>query len=219
MTRIAAGLFLISSVIFAACGDGDATCAPGTAVQNGQCVAVGADTGTTQSDTAVGTDATVGTDVTVGPDVAGECTPEEAGVRDFGSACSKNCQCRTELAAYCYAGPFLSGFSFCTRDGGPSGQLNSDEYPTLRYNSACWNFPAAQWTSPMSKTCATMADCAALSDAYTNCGTFGLSWHNSGSPNETLCPNRPGSDDPSGFTIMSGKKICIISTLPPYDRR
>lgn len=224
---------LALAMTLGACGDGDATCAPGTVLQDGQCIAAGVDvSGGTDTSTGGNDTSTGGSDTspggndtstgpndtsTVGPDVSGECTPEEAGQRDFGAACSKSCQCREDVGGYCYNGPFLEGFSFCSRVGGLSGTLNSEQYPTLLFNSACWDFPPAQWKTPMTKTCATLEDCQALSPAYTHCGTQELDWHTG--PASTLCPNRANSADPQGSTTMTAKKVCIIDTLPPFDRR
>ena len=225
-----AGSLLALTLSMVACGDGDATCAPGTALQNGQCVSVGVDVPTGGNDTSNsggsdttinrdtnsgGTDTATGSDTTTAPDVSGECAPEEAGARDFGAACSKNCQCRTDLGGFCYNGPFLEGFSFCSREGGAAGLIDADVYPTLLWNSACWSFPSSQWVRPITKTCSTLEDCKLLSDAYTHCGTQGFSWHTGGNNGGTQCPDRDGFSS----TQMSGKRVCIIDTLPPFNRR
>ncbi len=212
-----------------ACDSGDATCAPGTVLVNGACQQAAPDTSGT--DTASGAaDTSSAPRDTATPDTSSSasdtasvdtappsaCTTDEAGSRDFGAACSKDCQCREDVGGYCYSGPFLEGFSFCSRDGGASG-LSSDTYPTMLYNSACWDFPRAEWNNPMTRSCNTLDDCKQLSDAYTHCGTGGFAWDNGG--RDTQCPNRPTYDDPNGKTTLSGKKVCIIATLPPFDRR
>ncbi|MFO0749444.1 MAG: hypothetical protein U1F43_27815 [Myxococcota bacterium] len=217
-----------------ACGDDNtANCGAGTVLQNGACVPATTSSGDTSSDTGTAQDSTTTTattnptttpdvtqDTTVTPDVSNECTAEEAGKGGVGAPCTKNCQCNQALkgkALTCYSGPYMQGFSFCTREA--DGTLNEgDGVETLKYVSSCFQ-PAgvARFNDIYVKGCTSLADCQAISTAYDECGTAKADFPWSTSDGVTDCPYW-STQGYCGASSMVLKKTCLVSGTPPFDQ-
>jgi len=236
-----AGLALITAPL--ACGDDkSSSCGPGTVLQNGQCVPVteadtvdgtdtmGQDTAQPPQDTATQPpddttgpppDTTQVTDTTVSPN---ECTPEEAGSRDLGDPCTKNCQCDQtpgnaaglETPNFCYSGGFMNGFSFCTRRDAGDLFLGA-VYDSLLLVPTCFAQSLGNEANQRIylRKCESLSDCKQRHTGFTHCGTAGLGYQPAGSPNEFMCINQTVSGC-STQTMASNKKFCIIEDLPPF---
>ncbi len=188
------GLFVTFSTV--GCGDGDGGCPEGTILVANECVLNTGGGGGGGGFTAIG----------------GDCTADDPGDLDVGAACTKSCQCRSDLPGdplICYAGPYHQGFSFCTKQSDNSLSSN-DGYVSMVFPSECDLSPTG--ARIYMKTCESLSDCAALSDLYTHCGTSGLPWA-SPTNRQTECP-RVGKDGGQTITLNN---TCVIATLPPFS--
>lgn len=222
--RLAAlGLLFLAPAWTAACGDDSASiCGAGTVEVNGSCVAVEDtndtsdtntsdtnDTNTTSTATATNT-----TDTTTTDTGTTECTNEELSTVDAGGACTKECQCDSTLGLSCYSGILMEGFSFCSR--GDKGPLSA-AYQTFILVPSCFGIePSAPEASTrvVTRECATLEDCKALSSAYTHCGTGDLAYTGPGASG-TECVRLDSATQVTA--TMSSRKLCIIDSLPPFS--
>jgi len=230
---------MTSVLAFAACGDDDTsgTCGAGTVLQDGQCVpvmstatttsnptdTVGGDTATTttQDSSSTNTNPTVATD-TSQPDVTNECTAEEAGKGFVGSPCTRDCQCSQNAGGKpltCYNGPYMSGFSFCTRVIDNTLSEN-DGVESILWPSGCLTATNGTLTAGTPKIyvkgCTSLDQCKAISAAYTDCGTGDLDYKVSNNATECPCWNTSSGGYMSGCAMIL-KKSCLIRTTPPFN--
>ncbi|MCC6623005.1 MAG: hypothetical protein IT385_17230 [Deltaproteobacteria bacterium] len=174
-------------------------------------------TSTSNTDTATST-GTTAQDTFQPPDTSGECTPDEADKGGVGAPCTKNCQCLQNLKGKpleCYAGPYMQGFSFCTRQV-DNTLSEADGVESIVWISGCLTdtnlTPSTK--KVYVKGCSSLSDCQALTTAYDGCGTADLEY-NVGSGTECPCWNTSNGGYMSGCHMTN--KSCIISTLPPFN--
>lgn len=215
------------SLSAAACGDDEASvanCGPGTHVENGVCVPDQVqdtftgqdtlsqpDTSTTPTDTLVVTqdtgpfDTSGGTDTLVDPN---SCTTEEAGSRPLGAGCSKDCQCAKEFDLFCYDGPYMQGFRFCTRNGLGAGTGKPDAWIFTSTNNACpgWENSTPSDDKVYVLACETLDECKAVSSQYTHCGTTGV-FGPAGAKDTRCC----------GDATIATRKTCLVIDTPPFN--
>jgi len=214
------------TLALAACGSDTSgpSCGAGTHLENGTCVPDNTSDTFTPTDTFDQPDSTTTTDTggtttdtltnfdtSADTAVPNECTEEEAGVRDVGAGCSKDCQCRQDIGLKCQTFDYyLSGFYFCTKKS--DGTLSDlDGHVSLLFPSACYNgTPQSQRPPIYQHKCSSLDDCKALSAQYTHCGTDSFDWISGGS--HTQCPQDTGG---SPGTLQT-QATCIIDSLEPF---
>lgn len=206
----------------AACGSDTSgpSCGAGTHVENGVCVADNTGDTFNPTDTFNPSDTTPPTDTgtpgdTTNPNdtlvadtfVSTECTAEEAGVRELGAACTKDCQCEQEHQLFCNDGPYMQGFRFCTRHGLGAGLGKPDTWQFTSTNSACPGWENSHDADRVYvRSCESLDDCKAIASQYTHCGTTGV--FGPAAASDTRC---------CGDATISTRKTCLVIDTPPFN--